>query len=76
MKLQQILYRSKNRGCKETCLILGNFYEKNINNLTPDEIIISEEFLNEDDLDIFNWIINQESLPKKYLSLIKKILIK
>jgi antitoxin CptB len=70
---KRLLYRSKNRGCKENDLILGNFAEEELFNLTGKELIIYESFLDENDNDILLWLIKDLTPPQKYIELVTRI---
>ena len=71
--LKKILYRAKYRGCKETDFILGNFFISNANALEHFDLNLCEEFLNEDDMMIYDWIVTKDDFPKKYQEIISSI---
>ena len=71
---KKIIYRSLHRGCKETDFLLGNFFQQNyIDSLNSQEKEICIEFLNEDDLLIYDWILNKIAIPIIYQPLVLKI---
>ena len=70
---KQILYRSAHRGCKETDFLLGNFFEAKLNSFTASDLALSRNFLEEDDVKIYDWILDKEQAPKAYLALIEEI---
>jgi diadenosine tetraphosphate (Ap4A) HIT family hydrolase len=71
---KKIIYRSLHRGCKETDFLLGNFFQQNyIDSLNIQEKAICIEFLNEDDMLIYDWIINKILTPNIYQFLVLKI---
>jgi antitoxin CptB len=70
---KKLIYRSIHRGCKETDFLIGDFAKENLNQMTDDELIIYQDFLEQDDLEIYNWIIGKKIIPQKYLSLINTI---
>ena len=72
-QLRKILYRSLHRGCKETAFLLGNFFEANQNNLVEFDLNLCENFLQEDDWEIYDWILNKVKTPDKYQKLILAI---
>ena len=74
-QLRKILYRSLHRGCKETDFLLGNFFEVNQNNLVDFDLNLCENFLQEDDWEIYDWILNKTPTPKQYKKLISAIQI-
>lgn len=69
----KLLYRSIHRGCKETDFLLGKFGESNIENMTDNEHKIFDEFLNEDDMLIYDWILAKQIHPSKYDELVQDI---
>jgi len=70
-----MIYRSKHRGCREMDLLLANFVIDYIERSTTPDILILEQFLEENEMDINQWILTQVAQPKKYQKLIKEILI-
>ena len=69
---KKIVYRSLHRGCKETDFLLGNFFQQtNIISIYDKELCL--EFLNEDDILIYDWILNKVNVPEVYKSLVLKI---
>lgn len=59
-RFKRLRYRSWHRGCKETDLILGNFSETQLEGLDPELLIIYEQLLDENDADIWNWLIGKD----------------
>lgn len=70
---RKLLYRSMHRGCKETDILLGDFFKAKINELNDAEIEISDKFLVEDDAEIYDWIVHGKEFPSQYSSLIIQI---
>jgi antitoxin CptB len=69
-----LIYRSWHRGCKETDILLGNFAKSEIQTLNERELEIYHDLLNEDDWDIYEWILSPASLfDEKYKDIIEKI---
>ncbi len=63
VRLRRIRYRSWHRGCKETDVILGNFADKALHLLETDEALQNyEDLLDEQDVDIWNWITGKTPL--------------
>jgi antitoxin CptB len=57
IRLRKLRYRSWHRGCKETDVILGNFADQALHTLhTPEELDAYEALLDEQDIDIWNWL--------------------
>jgi len=63
---KKLFHRSKFRGCKETDIILGNFAEQFLLEMSATELKIYEELLAEDDSDIYKWVNGQLPAPTKY----------
>ena len=70
---KQILYRSVHRGCKETDHLIGEFVKEKIDSLKDEELKLLENFIVEDDLLIYDWILQKIEAPQKYQSMIEKI---
>ena len=71
--IKQLLYRSNHRGCKETDILLGKFIEKKINEFSDQKLQLYKSLVQEDDLAIYNWVLDKEKSPEVYSSLIKEI---
>jgi antitoxin CptB len=63
IRLRRIRYRSWHRGCKETDVIMGNFADKALQTLNINtELPLYEALLDEQDVDIWNWITDKIEL--------------
>ena len=71
--LNKIEYRLKYRSTREMDLIFGKFWCYFKKNYSKKELIIFKKLIDEDDVDIYNWIIGFSEIPKNYIILIKKI---
>lgn len=71
--LKKLIYRSKNRGCKEMDIALGNFAVNGISSLNNNELQVYEQLLEEPDNDIWNWLVGAAEIPQGYEGLIQKI---
>ena len=72
--LNMLIYKSWHRGSKETDILLGNFARMEIHSLNDSELSIYGELIEEDDWDIYEWILSESAnLPPKYSEIIKKI---
>lgn len=60
---KKILFRSWHRGTKEMDIILGNFADKYIKDLSGAQLDAYENLLEVPDLDVYNWIIGKEDAP-------------
>ncbi|MDF2965738.1 MAG: succinate dehydrogenase assembly factor 2 [Rickettsiaceae bacterium] len=72
-KIKRLIYRSKNRGCKENDLLLGNFAEAYLHELVEGEIELYQDFIEESDNDILSWLTGMLEPSVKYANLVKKI---
>jgi len=70
---KKLLYRSTHRGCKEMDLILSDFVKESLNKLNFHETQELESLLNENELEIRKWIVENIDVPEKYKDLINKI---
>ena len=75
---KKVLYKSCNRGWKETDILLGKFAKNNIDSLNERQLIKFDELLDESDVDIFNWLSGKFIIPKKFdneiMQMIKNLL--
>jgi antitoxin CptB len=69
---KRLIYRSKHRGCKETDILLGKNAEEFVEKLDKQGLDLYEEYLNESDNDIYNWLAGIDKMPDKYLVLYGK----
>jgi antitoxin CptB len=63
--IKQLMYRSFNRGCKETDLILGNFAKENLLDFNEEELNFFSQILAEPDLDIYDYLTNKQIIPQR-----------
>jgi succinate dehydrogenase flavin-adding protein (antitoxin of CptAB toxin-antitoxin module) len=64
--VKKIKHRSKNRGCREMDLILSNFAEKFIGNMSDQDIKDFALLLEQSDEEIYRWITKKQN-PKQEL---------
>lgn len=70
-RLKRLYFRSAHRGSKETDLILGPYAAKHLGQMDEEALGIFEEFLDEHDGDIWDWVAgNTEPDIKKYEALV------
>ncbi len=63
---KKIIYKSSKMGCKENDIIIGKFIHKFVHKMNIIELKKFDEFLNENDNDIYNWVLNKQPIPEKY----------
>ncbi|MBU6140305.1 MAG: succinate dehydrogenase assembly factor 2 [Proteobacteria bacterium] len=68
---KQLLYRSIHRGCKETDFLIGGFAQAKLSEIEDPELF--GRFLEEDDLKIYDWILDKENTPEHYRNLVQQI---
>lgn len=73
MRIKKMRYRSNYRGCKETDVLLGQFFNHSYRGLEEAQIAAYEEMLDEDDALIYDWIVNKLPTKEKYQELVKLI---
>ena len=61
--IKKLKYRSIYSGSKESDFILTNFATNNLYNLNINELESYEKFLTLGDVNIWNWVSNNEPLP-------------
>ena len=71
----KLLYRCLHRGCKETDFLLGKFGEIKVFEMNLEEQSLFDDFLSEDDMLIYDWILSKLECPAKYSELVKQIQI-
>lgn len=71
--IKQVLYRSTHRGCKETDILLGKFAEAKIAEFDDEKLNLYHNFIEEDDMMIYDWILSKADFAEKYLGLIEEI---
>jgi len=74
---KKILFRSWHRGTKEMDLILGTYADNNLSNMSYDELMHFQSFLNLTDPDLYKWLISEEkAFPEEFRDLIEDIILK
>ena len=74
---KKILFRSWHRGTKEMDLVLGTYADNNLSNMSYDELLHFQSFLNVSDPDLYKWLISEEkAFPEEFRDLIEDIILK
>jgi len=63
---KKTIYKSIHRGCKENDVLIGDFAKSELAKFSDDQLSIYVDFLEEDDYNIYNWLLRKEDYPKKY----------
>lgn len=64
--IRRLNHQSKKRGTSENSILLGEFAEKHLPTFSKTELSEYEQILNENDIDIFNWLSGAQSSPDTY----------
>ncbi len=67
-KRKRMIFRSCYRGTKEMDLVMGSFADQNISGFSEDELEQYESVLQENDIDLYNWISGKEDPPSNVIS--------
>lgn len=67
---KRALFRSNHRGCKEMDLVMGQFAEQRLHELSEDMLKCYDALLDEDDLLIWDWVIGRKQPDEKYSALV------
>lgn len=72
--LKRLTYRSWHRGCKETDIVLGTYCDTHLQSLDEASLGLYEQFLDEDDAEIWNWLTHKTPCPNAaYLPLLEQM---
>lgn len=67
-KRKRLLFRSWHRGTRELDLLMGSFAERNLPDMSDEELDLYDIILTHPDPDIYNWIVGQETAPANYMN--------
>jgi antitoxin CptB len=70
-QIKQLLYRSIHRGCKETDFLIGEFAKEKLDQV--EDLDLYSKFIEEDDAEIYDWILKKSEAPKQYSKLLVEI---
>lgn len=68
IKRRRLLFRSKHRGTKEMDILLGDYFDKNLENFSIEELKKCEEILDQPDDSLYRWALARVPVPQKLLS--------
>ena len=71
--IKKLLYRSIHRGCKETDILLGNFAIARTESFDDLKLKLYQDFITEDDMEIYDWLLRAKITPEKYQNLVIEI---
>lgn len=62
---KRLIYRSKQRGWLEVDLLLGSWASEFVMTLNEEQLVQYEAILNQETLDIYNFIIERDDVPEE-----------
>ncbi len=65
-RLRKLSFRAWRRGFKEADIILGNFADDHLSDMTPDQLDVFERLLEVPDQDLYGWIIERDPVPHEW----------
>ena len=72
---KRLRYHSWHRGTKELDLVLGQFAEKHLQALNSAEMSLYEAILDENEHDIYAWLVGREAVPPEHDHHIMKMIL-
>ena len=73
IRIKRLAMRSMRRGIKEMDLILSDFASRDLSNMSDVELDHYEIFMEEADLDLYQWISGQTEAPDQFKELVARI---
>ena len=72
---KRIFYKATHRGLQETDKIIGGFAEQELNKLSLDHLWDFDKLLDVPDVDLLNWILGREDVPKSFDNKIFRLIV-
>jgi len=66
VRRKRLRFRSWHRGSKEADILLGNFAERRLAALTPEQLDRYETLIGEQDIDLVSWITGNQPVPAEF----------
>lgn len=66
MRLKRLRFRAWHRGTREADMIIGGFVDRHGEQFTAQDLDWFEALLEEQDLDILNWVTGKEPTPDAF----------
>ena len=70
---KKIVYRSQHRGTREADLLLGPWAVKNASLWHDNDLDVVESFLEQQDVDIYDWLVGAHTPPAAYVQIIETL---
>jgi len=71
---KRLLFRSGHRGLKEMDLLLGGFARRYLDGFSADQLALYDALLEENDPNLYAWIIGREAPPANHDTPVLKLL--
>jgi len=71
---KRLIFRSGHRGLKEMDLLLGGFAARHIADFSMEELAMYDALLEENDPNLYAWIIGREAPPEEHQTSVMKML--
>ncbi len=71
--IKRLRYQSWHRGCKETDDILGAYADAHLEAMSDENLKVFNALLDEDDGEIWHWLLGQAPAHTPYVALIAEI---
>jgi len=75
IRRKRLLFRSRNRGMKETDLLLGSFAERHLAALSDAQLGRYETLLEQDDDVLYDWVTGRAAPPPEWDSDVLRLLL-
>lgn len=72
-RLKRLKMRSMRRGMKEMDIILMRYSDRRLPALSDADLDLYDDFLNENDQDLYQWVSGQKPAPERFSDLISDI---
>ena len=72
-RLKRLKMRSMRRGIKEMDIILSRFADDCLSQMTPKSLAIYEDFLDQNDQDLYQWVSGQCASEPPFQALVEEI---
>ena len=72
-RLKRLKMRSMRRGIKEMDIILSRFVDDCLSQMSPQELDIYEDFLNQNDQDLYQWVSGQRPCAPQFIAVVRDI---
>ena len=63
---KKLLFRAWHRGTRESDLLLGRFAEAHVPQMDDTALALFADLLNEQDPDIYDWLIGRTAIPPEF----------